>query len=209
MRETEKEHRGFRKISFLPEEEYPLNQELLDSSFDIAGHSFPMTPFSALYKPSTYLNKEEWLDFISRKELTDHCQEVLIFYIDWWLKGNELKKNDLDKVMEETGVLDAIMGITNDERLFFDSVFRIIFFSLVFLTKKGVGMDYIKEIVLTRPWGASFFDALDLWLQRKAAYNLFLNDGPAFFLSHRDEIRPALLDYLVLKFNLPPFPPTS
>ncbi len=65
-------------------------------------------------------------------------------------------------------------------------------------------MDYIKEVVLTRPWGASFFDALDLWLRRKAAYNLFLNDGPAFFLSHRDEIRPALLDYLVLKFNLPP-----
>ena len=113
------------------------------------------------------------------------------------------------KIMEEIGVLDAIMGITNDERLFFDSVFRIIFFSLIFLSKKGVGMDYVKEVVLTRPWGASFFDALDLWLQRKAAYNLFLNDGPAFFSTHRDEIRPALLDYLVLKFNLPAFPPTS
>ena len=139
-----------------------------------------MTPFAALYKTGTYLNQEEWIDFISREELTDHCQEVLIFYINWWLKGNKLRKNDLFKVMEEIGVYDAIMGITNDERLFFDSVFRIIFFSLVFLTKKGVGMDYVKEVVLTRPWGASFFDALDLWLQRKAAYTLFLDDGPAF-----------------------------
>ena len=69
-------------------------------------------------------------------------------------------------------------------------------------------MDYIKEVALNPPWGASSLEALDLWLQRKAAYKLFLNYGQSFFLSQSEEIRPALLDYLVLKFNLPPFQPT-
>ncbi|MFI5305601.1 MAG: hypothetical protein ACHQYP_12505, partial [Nitrospiria bacterium] len=132
------------KFSLFPEKIYPLNQDLPDNPLDKASHLFSMTPFSALYKPSTYHKKEEWTDFISRKELTVHCQEVLIFYIGWWLKGNGLKQNDLDKAMEETGVLDALTGISNDERGFFDRAFRVIFFSLVFLTKKGLGMDYIK-----------------------------------------------------------------
>lgn len=197
------------KFSLFPETIYPLHLKPLDNPPGEAGHLFPMTPFSALYKPTTYLKREEWEDFISQEGLTAHCQEVLSFYISWWLKGKGLKKNDLDQVMEETGVLDALMGISNDERVFFDAAFRVLFFSLVFLTKKGMERDYVKEIALNSPWGASSLEALDLWLQRKAAYSLFVKAGPAFFLSYRDQIRPALLDYLVLKFNLPPFHSTN
>ena len=175
--------------------EYYLRQGDLDSRYDEICELFPITVFPALFDPETYLNKEAWDSFINREGLAEECQRVLDFYIDWWIRGNGLKQENFEITTEE-GVSAFSLGISTDELILFDMAIRLIFFGFLVLAKKSQGAEALKQLVLNQPAGGSSKEALDLWLQRKAAYNFFLNDGPAFFLSHRMKfVRPCSITW--------------
>ena len=49
--------------------------------------------------------------FMESAAVKEESATVLRNYIDWWLKGDSLHNNDLNKRMEETGILDPIEDI--------------------------------------------------------------------------------------------------
>ncbi len=68
-----------------------------------------------LYEPGTFNSKTRWMDFIEKDELLEQCKTVLDFYIDWWLSGNNLKKDDAEQFFKENGIFDSMNEINKDE----------------------------------------------------------------------------------------------
>ena len=102
--------------------------------------------------------------------------------------------------MEETGVLDPIEDVKTEEKGAFQIIFRALWFSLNLLGRSPASRNILQEIVTTWPAGVPFFDAHDLWLQRRAALLLYDNAGLKPFLEKG--CRASLLYYLDLKRGL-------
>jgi len=150
-----------------------------------------------LYKQETFTTSEGAKRLQVIAPLKEDTLELLRFYIRWWLKGEGLEKNDLSQKLEEKGILDPIEDVKSEEKSDFQTIFRALWFSMNFLGQFPASRKIFKEIVTNNPAGIPFFDAHDLWLQRRAALLLYDNAGLAPFLEKG--CRSSLLYYLDLK----------
>ncbi|MGC8491926.1 MAG: hypothetical protein ACP5SH_09335 [Syntrophobacteraceae bacterium] len=158
----------------------------------------PFSDFMSLYDQDTFRDKKKWNAFIEKDSL-EKCGNVLSFYIDWWLFGRGLKKEPV----EQNGIVDVLNQINQTEFYKFDLIFRVFYFSLLITAQSSSKMQLHLTMVLTNPFYPPYFDALDLWLQRKAALSLYQIHGVQNFLPYDSRIRPLLIFYLAVKGGMP------
>ena len=161
---------------------------------------FTFNQLNRLYDSEIWTSKEAVTELLESVKIKKETLTALRYYIDWWLKGKGLKKNDLKKRMDETGILDPIEDISKNEQEVFRAIFRAVWFSVNFLRHSQESEKMLGEIVRNGPAGVPHFDAKDLWLQRRAALILFDISGLKPFLEQG--CRASLLYYLHLKKGL-------
>jgi len=110
-----------------------------------------------------------------------------------------LKKDNV----EQRGIVDALNVINEYEFNKFNLLFRIFYFSLLLLSKKSPIPVILETLIKTRPSYAPVPDALDLWLERKAALQLYRIRGVEPFLSYDPNVRPLLIFYIAAKSGMP------
>ncbi len=72
-------------------------------------------------------------------------------YYKWWLKGEDLTKNDLNKKLEETGVLDPIEDISCSDLERFYNLYPAIFFAMNYCGRNSPELPALKSIALDYP----------------------------------------------------------
>ncbi len=159
-------------------------------------------PLGALYDEATFTDRGA----ASRLKLIVPFQSasvaILRHYIQWWLLGEGVKKNDLLKQMEETGILDPIEDVSTESREAFDALFPALWYSLNFLGPYAADRTMLWELVTTPLNGVPWFYAHDLWLQRRAALFLYDREGFHPFFRGLGQYRTSLILYLDLKRGL-------
>ncbi len=197
------------RLCLLPQiqDRYPLQRKLTEEQFQRAAEVFPrITVFFPLYQAETYFLDKQWQSFINQENITETCIDMLEHYADWWLKGGSLESRGSDAIekdLEGTGVVyDPIMDISQEDRLLFDFIFRALFFSLEHLDNISQQPSIVEKILFKETSSIPYFDAMDLWLQRKTASIIYRQRGVDFFLESVNEIRPLLLGYIVAKHSI-------
>lgn len=130
-----------------------------------------------LYKPKTVFDKSLWSKLINSNDLINSSKEALEYYINWWLKGIDKKKNDLNKIMKETGAWDSLDSVNSDEWEKFYNLFPVFYFSLTYLAHLDTCEDLIECIAIKIPDSVPYFEGYDLWLQRTALHLIVQKKG--------------------------------
>lgn len=149
----------------------------------------------------TYQNFEKWNHFISAEiELINFSSELLSFYYNWWIKGNEKEISDPGERLIKTGIMDTIVDTSQEEWEKLHALFPWVYFSLMYLWKHDGHSELIGKIALHCSNHTPCFEGYDLWLQRRAFVFYIQRVGIINVLTqHVDEIRLELIYYAVLK----------
>lgn len=156
-----------------------------------------------IYDADTYLSAAK-ADEMRRLSLSLPCQRLLRHYRSWWLQGEGLRKNDLDKQMAETGIFDPIEDIACDEHERFDLLLPAIYFSIMLLGRLPSGERVMQAIVSEGLAGVPGFDGKELWLQRLAALHYYDLTGFDALLGNLSRFRATLFYYIDLKRRFTP-----
>jgi hypothetical protein len=124
-------------------------------------------------------------------------------YISWWLKGQELQKNDLDAMMKETGIFDPINDISDEEHHRFNILSRAIYFCILTVGSCSAGKKMLLAIAQRPSAGVPWFDGDELWLNRIAALKLYDLEGFDAFLKHLRTIRATNFYYICMVRDVP------
>lgn len=151
-----------------------------------------------LYDADTYLSADK-ADELWRLSLSPSCQRLLRHYRSWWLQGEGLRKNDLDKQMTETGILDPIEDIACEEHERFDLLLPAIYFSIMLLGRLPSGERVMQALAAEELAGVPGFDGKELWLQRLAALYYYDQAGFDALLGNLNRFRATLFYYIDLK----------
>ena len=140
----------------------------------------------------------------SKKRLTDASIQILTNYYQWWLLGIGKQQSDGLQRLNETGILDPIMDTPTEEWQRFNKVFPTVYSSLNHLLKEDPDNPIIEQIAFTNAEGCPDFEALDLWLQRKAFIHYLQQQGTVKTLNNivKKGNRIELLWYATMKLNL-------
>ena len=150
---------------------------------------FGIKHLAILYDNDTYLTRDGAFYLRTLAPLKKECHDLLRYYIQWWLEGNEL-------VDEYCG------GFASRDLEAIGIVFRPVWFSLLFLGRYHAADPILLKLVTTNPARVPFFDGKELWLQRQSALMLYDLEGLNPFLKNLDRVRPGLIYFLDLKHNL-------
>ena len=163
----------------------------LEDIFHNIGITLPVTKITKLYEPETYLNPDIWEEaFGALHDWHGFACQILEHYVDWWIEGNGLTKNDLDEQMEKSGVFDPINDITDDDWGRFYDLLPLISFSVDVLGLTQPSNPILKKVGLNFPAGVPQFLGLDLWIMRKALKYCFAHASIEELksLSHPDSL---------------------
>lgn len=153
---------------------------------------------SLLYDAETYFWCERSKQLRILANVLPSCRNLLKHYISWWLDGKNLKKNDLNKIMETTGVFDPIHDISEEEHSHFYSISTALYFSILMVGSCAAGKKMLLAIAQKEVAGVPNFDGEDLWLQRLAALKLYDLEGFKAFSKHITSIRATNYYYIDL-----------
>lgn len=148
--------------------------------FIFTTESLATDPLVVLYEADTFLDEKSSHALGNLVSMLPSCKKLLGHYYSWWLKGKGLWKNDLLQRMEETGIMDPLDDIADDQHARFKLLLRSIYFSVIVAGKYRAGSNILLKLAQTDPAGVPMFDGDDLWLQRVAAlkhYDLVGFDG--------------------------------
>jgi len=169
------------------------------SAFTEATQPLDIPTLASLYEPATYLTEAGAQELQNVAQLIPACKEMLRHYHSWWLMGRGLWKNDLDERMAETGILDPIEDIAQDQHERFYLLLRAIYFSILLIGRFPAGSKVLRQLVRQHPAGVPWFSGDDLWLQRVAALRLYDLRGFDFFLEYLSEFRATVFYYIDLQ----------
>lgn len=162
----------------------------------------PHPSWIELYDPKFIFDSKKWSNFLKNQNLLPKAVSLLEEYYHWWILGDEKDKNDLSKMMEETGIFDPIEDIKKEELDRFYGIFPALYFSLVYLSNQNNELNLIEKIALTNPDGVPDFPGFDLWLQRKALLSMIRKKGVSFLIDNlNSELRVELVYYAFLKLE--------
>lgn len=125
-------------------------------------------------------------------------ESLLKLYADFYLDGVGLKRNDLNELMDETGVVDPIDDICIEDRQAFSARFPAFWCALHWLGGQAEDVPLLWKMVTQNAIGVPDFDGLELWLQRRAALISYDRKGFERFGGDLISIRPELIWYLAL-----------
>jgi hypothetical protein len=149
----------------------------------------PTPAWATLYWPEFVFSRKAWADFMHIQNLQDQAASLLQDYSTWWLQGYKQTKNDLQQRMEETGILDPLEDINEQEWERFHNLLPALYFALGYLGGNGLNLDLVEKVAFTSPNGVPLFSGHDLWLQRKAMVYLVHNKGVSYLIQ---KIHPYL-----------------
>lgn len=158
---------------------------------------FELNRLAHLYEVETWSSKGSIQKLLEIAAVKDETLTVLRNYIRWWLKGENLKMDDINKDNDGAAIFEIVSNEAYEE---FEIIFRAVWFSLNFIGRFQAGKNILKEIVRNCPIAVPLPDGKDLWIQRRAALMLFNHDGLAPFLEQG--CRVSLLYYLHLRRGL-------
>ncbi len=168
----------------------------IQQEFEAVSAELNISHLALLYDPETYFWKRSSRQYQLLSDLIPSCRELLKHYISWWLDGKGLRKNDLMAMMDETGVMDPIDDISEEENSRFRLLVRAIFCSILTIGKCTAGRNMLLAIVQRLPAGVPYFNGEDLWLQRIAALKLIDLEGFDIFHKNLTSIRATTYYYL-------------
>lgn len=171
----------------------------LPQEFSALSPILGIEPFGALYNERTFACRDAAARLMPNAPLKLAAVAILEHYIQWWHLGVGLVKNDLDKRMEETGIMDPIEDISDESHAEFKALFRTFWYSLLLLGPDPSHGTLLVKLMAAQPKGIPLFVAHDLWLQRQAALYLYDLQGLAPFIKNLGEYRTSLLYYIDLK----------
>lgn len=152
--------------------------------FEQATQGLKIEHLGLLYDAETYFWGEHSRQLRNLAQILPSCRNLLKYYISWWLKGEELQKNDLGVMMEETGIFDPLNDITDEEHFRFELLFRAIYFSVLMVGSCSAGKKMLLAVSQRSLAGTPRFKAEELWLNRVAALKLYDLEGFDLFLKH-------------------------
>lgn len=123
---------------------------------------------------------------------------ILRSYADWWLEGGSVLKENFDQTMKEE-VPGPRQVITWAERGLLENRFPAIWYSLHCLSQSEEDKNLLWRIIQTPLSDTPYFDAFDLWLERRAALAYFDWYGIDPFLDAWPTVRTRLIQYLAAK----------
>lgn len=124
---------------------------------------------SDLYQLKTYLNVSSWQSFYKCAEAWLASTKKLInYYVEWWIDGNGLQRNNLDNTFKEKGVFDPVLDVSSQEKKKFFLLLPVLSFSIDVIAKVNPCDSSLMRVALGFPAGVPEFAAFDLWLKRKA-----------------------------------------
>lgn len=140
---------------------------------------FPVDDYRWLYAEETYFEAHQFQNQ-SNQLAPSQSDAVLLRYFSWWLEG------------------DYVAGDTHQLR----QIYPMVWFSLLWSAKTGEIDQTAWSIVMKAKNIEPDFDALDLWLQRRAVISVYQQDGIAPFILEIERLRPELIAYLILGVRL-------
>ena len=166
--------------------------------FESATEGLDIKHLGLLYDAETYFWGERSKQLRNLANVLPPCRNLLKHYISWWLKGQKLQKNDLNAMVEETGVFDPIHDITVEEHARFNLLSRAIYFSILTVGSCSAGKKMLLAIAGKPTAGVPGFDGEELWLNRVAALKLYDLDGFDMFLKYLRIIRATDFYYICM-----------
>lgn len=142
---------------------------------------FPVEDYRWLYAEETYFEAHQFQNQ-SCQLAPSQSDTLLRRYVSWWLEG------------------DFAAG----DALLLRKMYPMIWFSLLWPAKTDDTNQTVWSIVMKVKKIEPDFDALDLWLQRRAAASAYERNGIAPFISDIEHVRPELIAYLILGGRLSP-----
>ncbi|RLC11621.1 MAG: hypothetical protein DRH43_03740 [Deltaproteobacteria bacterium] len=167
----------------------------------VLGSGFPFVDncLLRLYEAETYFEKERWSELLSdRDALAVSCRQTLRYYVDWWLLGKGLSRNDRVR----NGIVDGLNERNKDECYLFELFYRLFFFGTMLLPYKKDDRNITYQLLTNNPSYLPDFSGMDLWLQRIAIIRLANSGGIASLLPYDPAIRPALIYYMATKIGM-------
>ena len=165
-------------------------------------NSIPILNRSALidlYRPETVLDDTHWLKFVDNKDLINASQEVIKYYIEWWLKGIRNQKKDTSEFQKQTGGSDPLNDVNFDEGEKLFLLLPVFHFSLSFLAHQKIGEDLIEFIAINNPANTPGFPGYDLWLQRTALHLSLQNKGASSIKIFWQKVRFVMIYIEMIK----------
>ncbi len=147
----------------------------------------PDPTWMALYQPDFVFSASAWTEFFSRDTLLSESAHLLEKYCKWWLKGEDQTKIDLDKRLQETGVLDPIEDISDSDWERFYNLYPAIYFAMNYCSRNSPDLPTLQSIAMDYPNGVPHFPGYDLWLGRKALVMMIKHHGVDFLLGNISE----------------------
>jgi len=172
-------------------------------NFELATEGLDIKHLGLLYDAETYFWGERSKQLRTLAHVLPSCRNLLKHYISWWLKGQELQKNDLDAMMEETGIFDPINDISDEEHLRFNILSRAFYFCILTVGSCSAGKKMLLAIAQRPSAGVPWFDGDELWLNRIAALKLYDLEGFDAFLKHLRTIRATNFYYICIVRDVP------
>lgn len=121
-----------------------------------------------VYNPDFYRTDEGWNELIAQDKIISRAEIIIEEYINWWLKGKDLKKGSPYKQISGGGtIVDHLFVRDENECAYFFSIFLVVFLSLLILLKVPEHK-FVKQVLTTLPSYMTDFVAMDLWLRRIA-----------------------------------------
>jgi len=160
-------------------------------AFDSSTEGLNIEPLGMLYDSETYFSGERSNLLRTHPQMFSLCKNLLEHYISWWLEGEEQNENDLQAMMEETGILDTLYKVTVEDRSRFYLLCRAIYFSILAFGCCSDGNKMLLAVAQGQLKGAPSMLGEDLWLQRVATLKLYDLEGFDTFLKYLTTIRPT------------------
>lgn len=166
--------------------------------FELATEGLDIPHLGLLYEAETYFWGERSKQLRALAHVLPSCRNLLKHYISWWLKGQKLQKNDLDAIMDETGIFDPINDISEEEHHRFNILCRAIYFCILMVGSCSAGKKMLLAIAQRPSAGVPWFSGDELWLNRIAALKLYDLEGFDAFLKHLKTIRATNFYYVCM-----------
>jgi len=166
--------------------------EAISSDMDLR---FNLSSLAWLTENETYLVSGNYEQHISKTD-NELCTSILNDYVQWWLEDGSVPHQDLDQIMNDTGIMNPIDDIPESERVSLHSRLFTFWLAMLKISRQPEGTEILWKIISRNPSGVPDFDALDLWLQRRATLAYYDKYGIDSFLSGNQPIRSTLFRYL-------------
>ena len=170
-----------------------------ENNFAQATSGLDAASLSILYNADTFLQDNKSLEQLRFDQALPACRNLLRHYYSWWLKGERLRKNDLEERFKETGVFDPIEDIAEDQHDRFNILLRALYFSVLTIGKFKASKKILWAVANTPPAGIPEFLGNDLWLQRVSALTLYDMVGFDNFIRYFPDFRITIFYYIGLK----------